>query len=517
MRYTRQIDSQMARFNNRHARRSSRWSSSLATTALLLGGLFVGAPSVYAQNMGSETLEDGCMEQVAQRGLNCTANDVSLATVTNLVIDDPCDFPGDLATFTATFETVLTAQARHDIGIFFDVAADPEGDGALTGTCQISTLNYTQDPPWLDLDGTTDNFAGTKTESGIQDTCGDIDSFHNPLFPVITVTDVECVDSDGDGFLNLPYCTSWRQPGSNELCTGPLPEDQGGGFSSSGVSPGSPSKCKCDPGFNVPVPVPPAELKVVKTASPEVVNEPGALVTFTVEVTNVGVDPNNDFTLNSLTDNIYGDITQVQGDIQSTTCSVPQTIAAGDAYKYTCSFTAMVSGNAGESETDTVTASGLDDNGNELSGEDDATVTIVGVDPSIVVIKGAVDGNDTVGSVDEPGGSIVFNVSVENTSVGSDPVTLTSLTDDVYGDITQVLGDVTATDCALATIQPGDTYTCSFTANVAGNGGENQVDTVTANGTDDEGVAASDSDQANVNIDDVAPTIVVIKGAVDGN
>lgn len=58
--------------------------------------------------------------------------------------------------------------------------------------------------------------------SGVQDWCGDIDDAHNPLHPTITLDGVLCQDDDGDGFLNLPYCTSWRQPGANEQCTSPL-------------------------------------------------------------------------------------------------------------------------------------------------------------------------------------------------------------------------------------------------------------------------------------------------------
>ena len=52
----------------------------------------------------------------------------------------------------------------------------------------------------------------------------------------------------------------------------------------------------------------------------------------------------------------------------------------------------------------------------------------------------------------------MFTVVVENTSGTTDPVTITSLTDDVHGDLN---GQGT---CAVPqTIQPGDTYTCAFT------------------------------------------------------
>ncbi|UTW13429.1 DUF11 domain-containing protein [Marinobacterium rhizophilum] len=238
-----------------------------ALQALLILGLLAGTQTAQADGAGNADVLNGqaCMEDTADFGLNCTANDVRIANATNIVIDDDgCAFPGDTVDFTATFTVELTAQARHDIGIWFAEDGDPNGDGALTGTCTAATPAYAPDPPWLDLDGTLDPFPGPgkKEPSGVQDTCGDIDAAHNPLFPVVTLTNVACVDSDGDGKLNLPNCTSWRQPGANELCEGPLD-----------AYPGSPSKCRCDDGFNIDIDVPNKFIEVVKSLDP--VNDPG--------------------------------------------------------------------------------------------------------------------------------------------------------------------------------------------------------------------------------------------------
>ena len=193
----------------------------------------------------------GCMQDVAGFGLNCTANDVRIAGIQVIdgveqleILDDGCAFPGDTVTFTATFEVVLTAQARHDVGLWFAIDGDPNGDGAVSGECTVATPAYAPDPPWLDLDGTGDKTPGTNDVPGDQDTCGDIDDAHNPLFPVVTIT-ANCVDEDGNGQLDLPNCTSWRQPGANDLCTSPAD-----------AFPGAPSKCRCDPGFSIPIEVP---------------------------------------------------------------------------------------------------------------------------------------------------------------------------------------------------------------------------------------------------------------------
>ena len=103
----------------------------------------------------------------------------------------------------------------------------------------------------MDLDGINDDPNGI-----IQDTCGDIDDAHSPLNPNLTLT-VTCIDDDGDGQMELPVGVSWRQPGANELCTSPL-----------NAYPGSPAKCKANPGFSVDIPVP-ARIIVHKITDPD--------------------------------------------------------------------------------------------------------------------------------------------------------------------------------------------------------------------------------------------------------
>ncbi|AZZ93860.1 hypothetical protein EUZ85_25335 [Hahella sp. KA22] len=464
--------------------------------------MFMGSP-VFAQDL----VEAGCMEETAGFNVQCSANDIQIAGVaTNPdgtpqleILDDGCAYQGDTVEFTATFELVSSAKERHDIGIYFVTDGDPEGDGAVSGSCAISTLPFQPDPPWLDLDGTDDPFPGTSGPSGVQDTCGDIDKpGHNPLYPTITITAV-CIDPDADGKLNLPYCTSWRQAGANELCVTPTD-----------AFPGSPSKCKCDEGFNVPIDVPPAELLVSKTASPTTLTEPGGTVTFSVSVTNVGVDPSNSVTMNTLTDDIYGDITMAGHDgIISTTCATPQTIPADDRNPggvdtYSCQFTAQINANANTVETDTVTASGVDNNGYSLSGQDSASVTILDSPPVLEVVKTA-----SPTQLLEPGGPVTFTVSVKNTSpASSDPITLSSLVDNIHGDLNG------QGDCQSGlVIAPGQEYLCSFTTNVMGNAGKSETDTVTASGADDEGNMVSASDSATVVIVNVPSEISVTKTA----
>ena len=85
----------------------------------------------------------------------------------------------------------------------------------------------------------------------------------------------------------------------------------------------------------------PSAIEVLKTATPDSVDEPGGSVTYSFVVNNLSTV--DSVTIDSLTDSIYGDLNG-QGD-----CSVPQTIAAGGSYS--CSITVTVSGNAGDTIT----------------------------------------------------------------------------------------------------------------------------------------------------------------------
>ncbi|UCD25292.1 MAG: hypothetical protein JSW51_05050, partial [Gemmatimonadota bacterium] len=231
-------------------------------------------------------------------------------------------------------------------------------------------------------------------------------------------------------------------------------------------------------------------ITVVKTASLNSVSESGGVVTFTVRVNNTSAET---LTLTSLVDDIHCDLNG-QG-----TCSVTQTISVGDYYQ--CQFSAMVSGNADDSETDVVTAEAEDDEGNTASGDDDATVTVSDVLPTITVAKTA-----SPTSVAEPGGVVTFTVRVNNTS--AETLTLASLVDDIRGDL-----NGQGTCSVTQTIAVGDYYQCQFTATVSGNAGDSETDTVTAEAEDDDGNTASGDDEATVSITDVLPTITVAKTA----
>jgi len=233
-------------------------------------------------------------------------------------------------------------------------------------------------------------------------------------------------------------------------------------------------------------------INVIKTVNPAAVNEPGDSVTFVVQVENNSgrFDP---VVLTNLVDDVHGNLNG-QGD-----CIIPQIIQGND--DYTCSFTVAINGDAGFTETDTITATAQDDEGNVVQDDDSATVTVDDVLPVITVVKSA-----NPNAVQEPGGDVAFTVIVTNDSVTTDPVTLTDLVDNVHGDLDG------QGNCAVPqTLLPGGSYSCTFTAFVAGDAGDTEVDTITATVRDNEGNNVDGADTASVVINDTAPLLRVRK------
>ena len=248
-------------------------------------------------------------------------------------------------------------------------------------------------------------------------------------------------------------------------------------------------------------------IQVDKSANPTHIDEPGGLVTFTVEVKNTSVEP---VTLKDLVDVPYGDLFDDAGNsqISDSTCVDDTVIATGDTY--TCSFKAMVSGDGGQDKTDIVTGKAYDNENNKAEDEGTATVHIDDVLPTIQVDKSA---NPT--HIDEPGGLVTFTVKVKNTST-VESVTLKELVDAPYGDLFDDAGNGQISDSTCVddtVIASGDTYTCSFTAMVSGNAGDDKTDVVTGKAYDNESNKAEDDGTATVHIDDIPTKLSVVKDA----
>jgi len=195
-------------------------------------------------------------------------------------------------------------------------------------------------------------------------------------------------------------------------------------------------------------------------------------------------------------------------------CSVPQTIVPGGSY--VCTFTVNLTGNAGDEETNVVTAIGEDDEGNISADTDNATVTIENIGAVLDVTK-LVDANGDGDyhpseTIVAPGGTVAYQIVVQNNSV-VDAITIQNVDDALLG------GDISG-NCVPAlpvSLAPGQRTVCNVTDNVTGAAGDTILNVVTATGVDDEGNSLSDTADATVVI--VAPTadLVVTKEIVEAD
>lgn len=131
----------------------------------------------------------------------------------------------------------------------------------------------------------------------------------------------------------------------------------------------------------------PPEIAVVKTAGVESVPAPGDDVTFNVVISN----PSDveDVEITSIKDDVFGTLS---GDAD---CQVGTVLAPGDSCEF--DFVGAVEGEVGDLHVNTVTVDGVDEEGNEVSDEDDATVDFTEVEDVVIVavtVAGSCDYDD---------------------------------------------------------------------------------------------------------------------------
>ncbi|MCA1684071.1 MAG: hypothetical protein LC708_02960, partial [Actinobacteria bacterium] len=243
-------------------------------------------------------------------------------------------------------------------------------------------------------------------------------------------------------------------------------------------------------------------INIVKTVTPASLPEPGGTFTFRLVITNPGPV---DVTITELTDNVYGDLS-TQG---TCTTAIGTVLLANNASTYECTFPGDFTGVAGQAQTDIATVVGEDEQGNEVTDNDDAVVTLTpNPPPQIDIVKTA-----SPASLPEPGGTFTFSLVITNP--GPVDVTITELTDDVYGDLSTKGTCTTAIGTVLAA--NGGTYSCTFPGDFNGVGGDRQTDVATVKGRDEQGRTVTADDDAVVAITSVAPSITVVKTVTPGS
>src|SRR5439155_220864 len=100
----------------------------------------------------------------------------------------------------------------------------------------------------------------------------------------------------------------------------------------------------------------------------------------------------------------------------------------GETWTYTLTVTAPTQ-NAGTSHSNTATATGTDAGSGTATATATATITYTNVSPTITVDK---VGPGTISEAN----TATYTFTITNTSVGTDPVTVTSVVDDKLGDLT---------------------------------------------------------------------------------
>jgi hypothetical protein len=494
----------------------------LVSSALLYGatGLTPTNASFFPQNMNQ-----ACMAEQAGFDLNCTANDVRISKVDNIVnINNPndpveCNL-GEEVTFLADVTITTTANERYDYSVYLPEGNWSAQDSNTDNECSI--LLGKTDGPGVDLEEGLDNCADISKARGFSPT-------HLYASEQITLF---CRDDDNSGRAEFNYCAAWHNKTGAD-CSENDP-----------AAPGTPSKCRCD-AFDIDVFIKPNPPTVVKTlTSTNSYAEPGGEYSYTMSFTNT-----NEFTslfITSLSDeidtgangtydttlNLWGAVAPAGGAdgiyLTDTSASCLQPANGGEILpgaSFSCMFKVHIVDSdlpndlSPELYDDLIKLSLTDKNGDPVTDGDSCAavsgvagdhcsnvvqVQVTNLPPTLTVLKTA-----DPDQVPESGANVTYTVKVSNTSAAWDsPLELTSLMDNQFGDLNGQGSCATGGFIAL-----GGDYTCTFTEFISAAGAGSHTNTATAKAIDNEADEAQGSDSATVQINDIPSMITLDKTA----
>jgi hypothetical protein len=469
---------------------------------------------------------------VQKQKLNCTANDVSIAQVTNIrgLDGQPLNscIGGSTFSFIADFTIKTTSsQARENIGLYIATNSTTQ---ALTGSCDNNIITDQHQCP----NGATGVLCGSNDyheTDAPPDNCGDTSSNDGGGTGVEIVTleidNFSCTAPAGSTQLVLPNCTSWQIPGGTIQCVsndGTYPLNGPGGTPT--AIPGSPAKCNCGV-IPLAITVQKPNVTVAKacttSASPGTntscdITPEGGDVTYTVTVTNASNF--GSVVIDQICDDQYGNIFTAQGfsglacpsgaigSPNSTTCSA---LTVGSTPQ-SCTFTATQAENL--TVKDIVTVAGHGVNSGTFNNVQSNQVTVVSHEAATTgtIVKSFVANEGACATVR-------YQVQVSDTSAsGTDEtLNLSGLSDNPFGSITTTHGSgdgaVLGTTCGVAnglgtlagtgngagvlpvTIPVGGSYTCQFDgqfcSGLDGQGCFSHTNTVSATTADDENASVT--------------------------
>lgn len=144
--------------------------------------------------------ENACMVTEFGSEPVCASNDLQLGSITNVTVLDPCDGSvGDTATINLSAYLDVGSNTRYDIWVWL----------WQPNSCVVSDI------PWVNNDG---------------DACGDVNASEDTTVIINNIV-VQCIDTNNDGKLDLPYYISWDN-NAGTVCS--VPSD---------TVPGTTSKC----------------------------------------------------------------------------------------------------------------------------------------------------------------------------------------------------------------------------------------------------------------------------------
>ncbi len=233
----------------------------------------------------------------------------------------------------------------------------------------------------------------------------------------------------------------------------------------------------------------PSAIKVVQTTSPTSLQEPGGVMRFTVVVENSSAV--DSVTIQRVQDSRFGDIGS------SCVPALPATLAPRS--QVVCQFSRTLTGEAGTTFASTVSASGVDDDGQAVTDFDLSHLDVMDVPPQVTLAVTAAPNR-----VLETGGPVTTTVVLVNN--GPEALTLERLFDSAGNDLHR------RGDCRVPqTLAPGGVYQCVFTANVVGAASTSYQLVVTAEVSDNDGNRVQSADEAEIFLLAVAPDLVLTK------
>ncbi|WP_085984816.1 hypothetical protein [Moritella dasanensis] len=256
-------------------------------------------------------------------------------------------------------------------------------------------------------------------------------------------------------------------------------------------------------------------ITVLKTADPIQVPESGGTVRYTVRVDNTSAIYDSPMELTSLTDDKFGDLTD-STENPGTTCATGGFIVFDGFYE--CFFDQFISGTGAGSHTNTATAKAIDNEADEATNSNSATVQINDI-PSAITLTKTANPTTVLETGDDPTvtRTVVYTLlfSVNPTTITGetavDTVTFSSLTDDKFADWTVAdcevdmkgpIGDLSAITQSVPLdgfmLDPGEEASCTITEELTGKSGFIHTNEATINGADEDGQAVEAMNSATV-------------------